>query len=251
MGNSEVGHLNLGAGVRGAPGPDAHRRRDRGGSFARNDALRRACEAARAAGRLHLLGLVSDGGVHAGLEHLRALIELAERRGAYPRSCCTPSPTGATRLRTPARASSRRPRVGWRGPTGAWRPSAAATTRWTATSRWERTKLAYDAIVHGEGAAPGAERGVSAVRAAYERGETRRVHQADGGRGRRAGARRRRSDLLQLPSGPRAPADARARGGGLRRVRPRQGAASRADDADRVTRTTSTIRSRTRPSGRR
>ena len=77
MGNSEVGHLNLGAGsvVR----QDLTRIDDAvaDGSFATNAVLLRACEAGRASGRLHLLGLVSDGGVHSGFEHLQALIELA------------------------------------------------------------------------------------------------------------------------------------------------------------------------------
>src|SRR5947208_7067745 len=77
MGNSEVGHLNLGAGA--VVAQDLTRIDDaiEDGSFARNEVLGAACEAGRKAGRLHLLGLVSKGGVHSGFEHLRALIELA------------------------------------------------------------------------------------------------------------------------------------------------------------------------------
>src|SRR5207244_848488 len=77
MGNSEVGHLNLGAGA--VVRQDLTRIDDavEDGSLARNEVLLRACEEGRRAGRLHLLGLVSDGGVHSGFEHLRALIELA------------------------------------------------------------------------------------------------------------------------------------------------------------------------------
>ena len=81
MGNSEVGHLNLGAGsvVR----QDLTRIDDAvaDGSFARNAVLLDACAAARDSGRLHLLGLVSAGGVHASMDHLRALIELAAAEG--------------------------------------------------------------------------------------------------------------------------------------------------------------------------
>ena len=81
MGNSEVGHLNLGAGqiVR----QDLTRIDDAvaDGSFADNRVLRDACAAARERGRLHLLGLVSRGGVHSSMDHLRALIELAAREG--------------------------------------------------------------------------------------------------------------------------------------------------------------------------
>ena len=83
MGNSEVGHLNLGAG-RSVP-QDLARIDDAiaDGSFFENEALVGACERARASprGRLHLLGLVSDGGVHAGWGHIEACIELAAGRG--------------------------------------------------------------------------------------------------------------------------------------------------------------------------
>src|SRR5439155_18024042 len=82
MGNSEVGHLNLGAGA--IVKQDLARIDDAvaDGSFFENPALTAACEAAREGprGRLHLMGLVSDGGVHSGWEHLIALIELAARQ---------------------------------------------------------------------------------------------------------------------------------------------------------------------------
>ena len=83
MGNSEVGHLNLGAGA--IVKQDLARIDDAiaDGSFFENEALLAACERARASprGRLHLLGLVSDGGVHSGWEHLEACIELAAQEG--------------------------------------------------------------------------------------------------------------------------------------------------------------------------
>ena len=85
MGNSEVGHLNLGAGrvvmqdlVRINQSIDD-------GSFFRNAALVEACETARRdGGTLHLMGLIGEGGVHASDKHLRALVDLAERQ-AVPR----------------------------------------------------------------------------------------------------------------------------------------------------------------------
>ena len=82
MGNSEVGHLNLGAGqvVR----QDLTRIDDaiEDGSFLENRVLRDACaRPPRSAGRLHLLGLVSAGGVHSSMDHLRALIEMASSEG--------------------------------------------------------------------------------------------------------------------------------------------------------------------------
>src|ERR1700728_2843877 len=74
MGNSEVGHLNLGAGsvvMQDLTRIDAAAQ---DGSLAANEVLRDAFAASQ---RVHVIGLVSDGGVHSSLEHLRALIELA------------------------------------------------------------------------------------------------------------------------------------------------------------------------------
>ena len=78
MGNSEVGHLNLGAGA--IVRQDLVRIDDAiaEDGLASNEVLVRALSAAP---RMHMLGLVSDGGVHSSLGHLRALIELASSRG--------------------------------------------------------------------------------------------------------------------------------------------------------------------------
>ncbi len=185
MGNSEVGHLNLGAGqvVR----QDLTRIDDavHDGVFAENAALRDACAAARESGRLHLLGLVSDGGVHASMDHLLALIELAADLGvpdvvlhAFTDGRDTLPNSGAGYIATAE---------GWLRQHGG--RIATVTGRYYGMDRdrrWDRTKLAYDAIVHGAPSplgdepdeAPGpevtprADSGVEAVRAAYERGET-------------------------------------------------------------------------------
>ncbi|MEX1143075.1 MAG: 2,3-bisphosphoglycerate-independent phosphoglycerate mutase [Thermoleophilaceae bacterium] len=178
MGNSEVGHLNLGAGqvVR----QDLTRIDDAvdDGSFAGNQALLAACAQARESGRLHLLGLVSEGGVHASMGHLRALIELADAEGvpdvvlhAFTDGRDTLPHSGAEYVATVE---------GWLGEHGG--RVATVTGRYYAMDRdrrWDRTKLAYDAIVHGRPApledgavTPRAESGEQAVRAAYERGET-------------------------------------------------------------------------------
>src|SRR3954453_16550928 len=83
MGNSEVGHLNLGAGA--VVKQDLARIDDSvaDGTLFENEALLAACEAARRSprGRLHLMGLVSDGGVHSGWTHIEGLIELAAQEG--------------------------------------------------------------------------------------------------------------------------------------------------------------------------
>src|SRR5438552_6027021 len=77
MGNSEVGHTNLGAGRIVYQDLVRIDRAIEDGSFFHNPALVSACEKARASGgALHLLGLLSDGGVHSHEKHLDALVEL-------------------------------------------------------------------------------------------------------------------------------------------------------------------------------
>jgi 2,3-bisphosphoglycerate-independent phosphoglycerate mutase len=160
MGNSEVGHTNLGAGrvVR----QDLVRIDDdlESGAFFQNPVLVDACRHARGAA-LHLLGLVSDGGVHSHVRHLRGLIELASREGvervhvhAFTDGRDT-SPTGGAAY--------------LEGIPGV----ATVCGRYYAMDRdrrWDRIARAYDAIVHGKG--DRADDPVAAVRARYEAGET-------------------------------------------------------------------------------
>jgi 2,3-bisphosphoglycerate-independent phosphoglycerate mutase len=167
MGNSEVGHLNLGAGA--VVKQDLLRIDEAvaNGSFFENAALRTACAVARDAGRLHLLGLVSAGGVHASMDHLRALIELAGREEvpdvvvhAFTDGRDTNPDSGAGYLAEVERLGGAR--------------VASVMGRYHAMDRdrrWDRTKLAFDALVHGQ-AEHRAESAQAAVRAAYERGET-------------------------------------------------------------------------------
>jgi 2,3-bisphosphoglycerate-independent phosphoglycerate mutase len=87
MGNSEVGHLTIGAGR--VPFQDLVRinRAIESGELYSNAALRGAFEQAKARGtNVHLLGLVSHGGVHSHIDHLRALLEMAEREGMADRT---------------------------------------------------------------------------------------------------------------------------------------------------------------------
>jgi 2,3-bisphosphoglycerate-independent phosphoglycerate mutase len=164
MGNSEVGHLNLGAGA--VVRQDLVRIDDSiaDGTLAHSEMLL----AALAPGvRVHLLGLVSDGGVHSSLAHLRALVALAQQRGvaetivhAFTDGRDTLPHAGAGYLAeldaTPGA------RVG------------SVIGRYWAMDRdrrWERTQRAYDLLVHGS-APYSAESGEQAVRDAYERGET-------------------------------------------------------------------------------
>src|SRR5687767_10096902 len=83
MGNSEVGHLNLGAGRVVMQDLVRISQAIKDGSFFRNAAFVNACRAARrSGGTVHLMGLLGKGGVHAVDTHLFALIDLAEREGA-------------------------------------------------------------------------------------------------------------------------------------------------------------------------
>ncbi|HET9677888.1 MAG TPA: 2,3-bisphosphoglycerate-independent phosphoglycerate mutase [Solirubrobacterales bacterium] len=170
MGNSEVGHLNLGAGA--IVKQDLARIDDAvaDGSFVDNEAVLAACERARQSprGRLHLLGLVSDGGVHSGWEHIEATIELAAQEGV---------PDIVFHAFTDGRDTLPHGGKGYVEELERWLRAAGRVAtvsgRYYAMdrdTRWERTKLAYDAIVHARGLH--AETAVSAVEAAYERDET-------------------------------------------------------------------------------
>jgi 2,3-bisphosphoglycerate-independent phosphoglycerate mutase len=168
MGNSEVGHLNLGAGsvVR----QDLTRIDDAvaDGSLAANEVLIRALMAAP---RVHLIGLVSDGGVHSGFGHLRALIALAAERGVED-LCVHAFADGRDTLPTSG-AGYLETLEGWCAQYGAGRV-ASVVGRYFAMdrdSRWDRVQQAYDLLVAGR-APHHADSGAEAVRQAYERHET-------------------------------------------------------------------------------
>ena len=171
MGNSEVGHLTIGA---GRVVDQAHTRIDRAiadGTFADRPAIDAALDRAATDGaRLHLVGLVSDAGVHADRDHLHRLIELAADRGveavthAVTDGRDTPPTSGAGFVADLERAAGE-------AGTGA---IATVSGRYFAMDRdrnWERTRRAYEAIVDRE-ADHVAPSGPAAVEAAYDRGET-------------------------------------------------------------------------------
>jgi len=171
MGNSEVGHLNLGAGrpvLQDLPRIDAA---IADGSFFDRPALVAACERARETGRLHTVGLIGPGGVHAHDDHLLALVELAARRGvpsvrvhALLDGRDTPPSSAQGFMRDlEARLAAAHPDA---------RVASVGGRYWAMDrdKRWDRTERGYDAIVHGAGGhAPSA---AAAIEAAYARGET-------------------------------------------------------------------------------
>jgi len=143
MGNSEVGHLTIGSGRVLDQDLQRVNRAIASGSFFENDALVSAFRRARErGGDVHLLGLVSYGGVHSHIDHLRALLELAQREGMAERTWIHAftdgrdvSPTSA--VHDLAELSDDR--------------IASVSGRYYAMDRdkrWERTKLALDTILH-------------------------------------------------------------------------------------------------------
>jgi len=173
MGNSEVGHLNLGAG-RVVP-QDLVRisQSIRSGEFFRLDPLVDLCERLRErGGTLHLLGLLGAGGVHAIDTHLLAAVELGVRHGV-PRIAVhgfldgrDSAPTSGADVVAKLQADLARI-AGGRAVIGSLTGRYYAMDR---DKRWDRTRLAYEALVRGTGRAE--TEPVQAVRAAYARGET-------------------------------------------------------------------------------
>jgi 2,3-bisphosphoglycerate-independent phosphoglycerate mutase len=162
MGNSEVGHLTLGSGRILFQDLMRVNRAIEDGSFFENPALVGAVERARERGTgLHLLGLVSYGGVHSHIDHLRALLELAGRRGVRERTWIHAFTDG--RDVSPHSAVSDLAEL----------PAekiATVSGRYYAMDRdgrWDRIDRALDAIIDGEGPAAGDP--VAAVGESYAR----------------------------------------------------------------------------------
>jgi 2,3-bisphosphoglycerate-independent phosphoglycerate mutase len=155
MGNSEVGHLNLGAGR--VVWQDVTRidRSIREGKFFENQALAGAVRRAKGNGtQLHLMGLTSDGCVHSADRHYRALLELAKREGLEPEQVCfhalldgrdTPPTSGAGYVGTV---------VDWMSEIGVGRV-VTVSGRYYAMDRdkrWDRVEKYHRAITLGEAA---------------------------------------------------------------------------------------------------
>ena len=169
MGNSEVGHMTLGSGRVIEMDMTRISKALRDGGVARIPELDRALALAEREGRpLHLLGLVSDGGVHSHLDHLVEILRECARRGVRPavhafldgRDTPPSSARGYLRQLAPEVAAAR----GW---------IATVVGRYWAMdrdNRWERIAKAYAALVQGEGVE--AADALSAVEDAYAKGET-------------------------------------------------------------------------------
>jgi 2,3-bisphosphoglycerate-independent phosphoglycerate mutase len=169
IGNSEVGHLNLGAGYRVLQELPRIDEEIESGRFFQNEALCAAVDRARESGRtLHLLGLFSYGGVHSYAPHLYALLDLAAQRG-LERVSVHPFLDG--RDTPPEQALKDLPELERKLQETRTGRIATITGRYYAMDRdkrWDRVARAYRTLVMGEGEhAPSAE---AAVRASYEKG---------------------------------------------------------------------------------
>ncbi len=169
MGNSEVGHTNIGAGRVVYQELTRITKSIGDGDFFENPTLTHAVELARQrGGNVHLMGLLSDGGVHSHITHLFALIDLCARHGVQPVVHCfldgrdTPPESGLSYVRAleeKLRACG--------GRIGVVSGRFYAMDR---DKRWERLERAYDALARG--VAPRAESGSAAVQASYDKGVT-------------------------------------------------------------------------------
>ena len=173
MGNSEVGHLNLGAG-RVVP-QDLVRisQSIQSGEFYQLEPLVQLCAGLRqTGGTLHLVGLLGPGGVHALDRHLLACVELGVRH-RVPAIAIHGFLDGRDSAPTLGAEVVRTLLQDMRRIAGTRVDVASLTGRYFGMDRdrrWDRTKLAYDAMVHGVGTP--VDHPVLAVQAAYQRGET-------------------------------------------------------------------------------
>jgi 2,3-bisphosphoglycerate-independent phosphoglycerate mutase len=169
MGNSEVGHLNLGAGRVVYQELQRINKAIRDGELSENESLQASFRYSIDNNKpLHLLGLVSDGGVHAHIDHLIALVNIAYTAGvknifihAFTDGRDTDPKSGKGFLTRLEQAIEGKARI------------ATVSGRYYAMDRdkrWERVKLAYDALVQATG--PSAPNALTAIEQSYARNIT-------------------------------------------------------------------------------
>ena len=170
MGNSEVGHLNLGAGRIVNQELQRINVAIRDGSFSRNEVLLAAIRGARSAGKaLHLLGLVSDGGVHSHTRHLKAIVDTCLSEGltevfihAFTDGRDTDPRSGLGYIRDLQQHLN--------ATTGRIATVSGRYYAMDRDKRWERVRLAYDTLVHGKGQK--ATDALAAIEQSYAEGVT-------------------------------------------------------------------------------
>lgn len=170
MGNSEVGHLNIGAGRVVYQDLTRISKDIEAGGFFANAALAAAMDRIPSGSTLHLLGLLSDGGVHSHLKHIEALLRMARDRGVekvflHPLldGRDVPPQSAHQYIRWLEQACDS---IG----IGSIATIGGRYYGMDRDKRWQRTELAYRAFVFGQG--PRAEKAAQAVDAAYAAGTT-------------------------------------------------------------------------------
>lgn len=171
MGNSEVGHLNMGAGRIVYQELTRITKEIEDGVFFENEALLSAIDNCKKNGSdLHLFGLLSDGGVHSHNTHMYALLELAKRNGiehvylhAFLDGRDTPPSSGKGFVEE---AMNQMEKIG----VGQVATVMGRYYVMDRDNRWDRVQKAYEALVLGEGET--AECGLCAVQQSYDKGET-------------------------------------------------------------------------------
>ena len=171
MGSSEVGHLNIGAGRIVYQDLTRITKAIEDGDFFENEALLKAIDNAKNKGtRLHIYGLLSDGGVHSHNAHLYALLELAKRHGlekvyvhCFTDGRDTPPESGVVFIRE---LQDQMDRIGC----GAIATVGGRYYGMDRDNRWDRVEKAYRALTLGEGVT--ADSALKAVTQSYEKGDT-------------------------------------------------------------------------------
>lgn len=152
MGNSEVGHMNIGAGRVVYQSLTRINKSIIDGDFFEIPEFVKAVEDAKAKGSaLHLMGLLSDGGVHSHINHMFALVELAKRHGlekVYIHGFLDGRDVGpSTGIEYVKQAEAKFKEIGL----GAFATIAGRYYAMDRDNRWDREQIAYDAMVHGKG----------------------------------------------------------------------------------------------------
>lgn len=171
MGNSEVGHLNMGAGRIVYQELTRITKEIQDGVFFENKALLHAMQNAKENNTaLHMYGLLSDGGVHSHNTHLYALLEMAKRQGlekvyvhCFLDGRDTPPESGKDFVQA---LQDKMEEIG----VGQIATVSGRYYAMDRDNRWDRIQKAYDALTKGEGVT--AASGVEAVAQSYEKGET-------------------------------------------------------------------------------
>jgi 2,3-bisphosphoglycerate-independent phosphoglycerate mutase len=170
QGNSEVGHLNIGAGRIVYQDLTRINRAIEESAFQQNNTLLEAMRAVKKGHALHLMGLVSPGGVHSASAHLEALLEMAHRLGlprvyvhAFTDGRDEPPTSGAVYLQQLVESMRR---IG----TGRIASISGRYDAMDRDRRWDRTERAYRTVVEGSG--PTAPDPVAYIRQSYEAGVT-------------------------------------------------------------------------------